>query len=166
MFGVKQSLMRGLIAARPACQKSAAKIAAVSSARAFSNLGAISNGATKLSRALDKEIKYENENYTQLEDIEQFLNESGFEYTEEDNGIFMTLKKKVGTKTVEVVFEARQPIPDSEQNPEQEQDHEEEEEGLSENYCDFTVYIQEEGQTGGMIVEATTMDTEINYNAV
>ena len=161
MFGVKQTLMRGLIAARPACQKSAAKIAAVSSARAFSNLGAISNGATKLSRALDKEIKYEIENYTQLEDIEQFLNESGFEYTEEDNGIFMTLKKKVGTKTVEVVFEARyvtplfllallflecqflkipnflflstifirQPIPDSEQNPDQEQDHEEEEEG-------------------------------------
>jgi len=28
------------------------------------------------------------------------------------------------------------------------------------------VYIHEEGQSGGMIVEATTMDTEINYNAV
>lgn len=107
MFGVKQSLMRGAIMARPFCLKSGAKIAAVSSVRAFSNLGAISNGATKLSRALEKEIKYENENYTQLEDIEQFLNESGFEYSEEDNGIFMTLKKKVGNKTVEIVFEAR-----------------------------------------------------------
>ena len=31
-----------------------------------------------MNKALEKEIKYENENYSQLEDIENFLNESGF----------------------------------------------------------------------------------------
>lgn len=62
--------------------------------RAFSsNLSNISSGAAKLGRALDKEIKYENDNYTQLEDIETYLNDSGFKFTEEDNGIQMTLTK-------------------------------------------------------------------------
>jgi lysozyme family protein len=32
----------------------------------------------QLNKALDSEIKYENENYSQLEDIETYLNESGF----------------------------------------------------------------------------------------
>ena len=67
----------------------------------------ISSGATKLNRALEKEIKYENENYTQLEDIETYLNESGFKFSEEDQGVRMTLKKQVGDKVIEVSFEAR-----------------------------------------------------------
>ena len=73
--------------------------------RTFSS--SVNDGAQKLNRALEKEIKYENENYTQLEDIETFLNESGFTFNEEDNGIFMSLKKQVGDKHVEVTFEAR-----------------------------------------------------------
>jgi len=78
--------------------------AAASSTRAFSDSV---DGSKKLGRALEKELKYENENYAQLEDIETFLNESGFTFSEEDNGIFMTLKKQVGDKNVEVTFEAR-----------------------------------------------------------
>ena len=74
--------------------------------RGFS-MGNISGGATKLSRALEKEIKYENDNYSQLEDIETYLNDSGFKFIEQDNGIFMTLSKQVGDKTVEVMFESR-----------------------------------------------------------
>lgn len=35
----------------------------------------------------------------------------------------------------------------------------------SENYCDFTIYIS--GNDGsGLVVEATTMDTEISINSV
>ena len=60
-----------------------------------------------MNKALDSEIKYENENYTQLEDIETFLNESGFEFRETDGGLSMSLVKKVGDKSVEVSFEAR-----------------------------------------------------------
>ncbi len=72
----------------------------------FSN-GAVEKSVQKLTKALDKEIKYENENYSQLEDIETFLNESGFKFNEDDNGVNMVLSKTVGDKTVEVHFEAR-----------------------------------------------------------
>lgn len=61
----------------------------------------------KLSKALEKEIKYENENYAQLDDIETYLNESQFKFAEEENGVTMTLTKQVGEKLVEVQFEAR-----------------------------------------------------------
>lgn len=75
--------------------------------RMFSSTAAIEKSVQKLSKALDKEIKYENENYSQLEDIETFLNESGFRFQEEENGVNMFLTKTVGDKTVEVQFEAR-----------------------------------------------------------
>jgi hypothetical protein len=41
-------------------------------------LETIEKATQKLNKALDSEIKYENENYSQLEDIETYLNESGF----------------------------------------------------------------------------------------
>ena len=44
----------------------------------FSSFETIEKASGKLDKSLDSEIKYENENYTQLEDIETFLNESGF----------------------------------------------------------------------------------------
>ena len=88
---------------RQQCMPTFAKIGAM---RAFSTEN-ISSGATKLTRALEKEIKYENENYTQLEDIETFLNESGFAFTEDDEGMSMSLKKKIGDKNIEIVFDAR-----------------------------------------------------------
>lgn len=52
------------------------------SVRMFANAATIEKSVQKLSKALDKEIKYENENYAQLEDIETFLNESGFKFSE------------------------------------------------------------------------------------
>jgi hypothetical protein len=60
-----------------------------------------------LNKSLEKEIKYENENYSQLDDIETYLNESGFKFTEEENGVVLILSKAVGDKLVEVHFEAR-----------------------------------------------------------
>ena len=81
-------------------------MASVGTMRAFSTEN-ISSGAIKLNRALEKEIKYENENYTQLEDIETYLNESGFKFAEEDQGVRMSLKKQVGDKNIEIAFESR-----------------------------------------------------------
>ena len=75
--------------------------------RQFSSFETIEKASQKLSKALDSEIKYENENYTQLDDIETFLNESGFIFSEEDDGLTMTLTKEVGDKKVEIVFDAR-----------------------------------------------------------
>ena len=60
-----------------------------------------------MNKALEKEIKYENENYSQLDDIETYLNESGFKFSEQDSGVTLTLSKTVGDKLVEVQFEAR-----------------------------------------------------------
>ena len=53
------------------------------------------SGAAKLERALAKELEYENDNYTQLEDTETFLQESGFDYSEEEGGLNCSLEKMV-----------------------------------------------------------------------
>lgn len=133
--------------------------------KCFSSYDQIEKATHKLSKALDSEIKYEHENYTQLEDIETFLNESGFTFSEHDDKIHMFLTKEVGDKHIEVAFEARQPLPDD--MPEGEEGHGEDDQGMpSENYCDFTVYISEAGGRRGLVVEATSMDTEIAFNSV
>ena len=62
----------------------------------------VEKSVQKLNKALEKEIKYENENYSQLEDIETFLNESGFKFHEKEDGPGMTLTKTLGDKIVEI----------------------------------------------------------------
>merc|ERR1712160_194491 len=99
-------------------------------------------------------------NYQQLEDIETFLQESGFAFNEVEEGVAMGLTKTIGEKTIEIMFDARQPL------PEQEEEGGEEEQGLSENYCDFTIFISNVKGKGGIVVEATSMDTEINFNSL
>jgi len=47
-----------------------------------------------------------------------------------------------------------------------EQEGEEEEEAPSDNYCDFTVYIEDSNGKKGLVVEATSMDTEIAFNSI
>ena len=42
----------------------------------------------------------------------------------------------------------------------------EEQQQPSENYCDFTVFIKDTGSNKGLVVEATSMDTEIAFNNV
>lgn len=39
------------------------------------------------------------------------------------------------------------------------------EEGPSENYCDFVVYIEDNHSNKGLVIDATTMDTEIAFNS-
>ena len=48
------------------------------------------------------------------------------------------------------------------EGPEGHEDHE----APSENYCDFTVYIQDTNGNKGLVVEATSMDTEIAFNNI
>jgi hypothetical protein len=133
--------------------------------RAFSS-SSISSGATKLGRALEKELKYENDNYTQLEDIGTYLEDSGFSFKEEDNGVNMVLSKTVGDMVVEVCFDSRQPVPEDEPLDDEQAPEDEEDNFKTENYCDFTVFIRTSGEKGGLVVDATSMDTEINYNNV
>lgn len=64
------------------------------------------------------------------------------------------------------IIMCRQPLPDDESYREEGEQHEEHEDMPSENYCDFTVYITDSSGNKGLVVEATSMDTEISYNAV
>jgi hypothetical protein len=73
----------------------------------FFSVAAIDKATQKLGKSIDKELKYENENYSQLEDIESFLNESGFTFEEKDDEISMKLTKTEGNKTITVLFDAR-----------------------------------------------------------
>ena len=61
-------------------------------------------------------------------------------------------------------------MPDEEQPEGQDQvakqDEGAEDQMASENYCDFTVYISDKAGKQGLIVEATSMDTEISFNSV
>ena len=41
-----------------------------------------------------------------------------------------------------------------------------EEEAPSDNYCDFTVYVKDTHSRKGLVVDCTTMDTEIAFNNV
>lgn len=54
-------------------------------------------------------------------------------------------------------------MPEEEQ-PEQEEG--EEAQGETDNYCDFTVLISDLQQKKGMIVEATSIDSEVTFNNV
>ena len=79
----------------------------VASTRFFSSIEQVNRAGAKLAKALEKEIKYETDNYTQIEDIENFLKDSGFNFTEEERGIKMVLSRQIGDKKVEILFEAR-----------------------------------------------------------
>lgn len=37
---------------------------------------------------------------------------------------------------------------------------------MNDNFCEFTVVISSAGSKSGLIVEATSMDTQVNYNNV
>lgn len=100
-----QSRTVGFSAARMVARQQTFMAVAI---RGFSaNTANVEKAVQKLNKSLEKEIKYENENYSQLDDIETYLNESGFKFTEEEGGVVLTLSKSVGDKTVEVQFEAR-----------------------------------------------------------
>ena len=61
----------------------------------------------------------------------------------------------------------RQPVPEEEPLEEEGGEQMEEEDNFNtENYCDFTVFIRNSSDKGGLVVDATSMDTEINYNNV
>lgn len=50
--------------------------------------------------------------------------------------------------------------------PENEGEDQAEDNMPSENYCDFTVFIADKNSKKGLVVEATSMDTEIAFNNI
>ena len=158
---------RSLMFRSPVFASSAVKSCKALSTAAFSTESA---GATKLQKVLGKELQFEQENYAQLEDTQTFLDQSGFKYSEDDNGLDCYLTKEVEGNTVTVHFLARQPSPQDEyENEEQlEGDNPEEPQDLydGENYCDFSLFVQEGKTQKALIFDCTTVDTEISINSV
>ena len=68
---------------------------------------AMERSVQKLNKALDNEIKHEDEIYSQPEDIDHFLKEAGFTFKETNDGVSMSLEKDMDDKHIEIVFEAR-----------------------------------------------------------
>ena len=126
-----------------------------------------SKSAAKLKKTLSKELEFEKDNYTELEDTKVFLKESGFTLTEDKEGINLYLKKTVEGKEVTVHFQARQPNPEEEQPEEKPegQEGQEEEDYNTENMADFSVYIKLKDDTG-LIFDCTTNETEVSINNV
>jgi len=66
-----------------------------------------------------------------------------------------------------ILYYYRQPLPDDEQaQPEGQEQQEGQEQMPSENYCDFTIYVSDKSGKKGLVVEATSMDTEISFNSI
>ena len=68
---------------------------------------AMERSVQKLNKSLENEIKHEDEIYSQPEDIDHFLKESGFTFRETGEGVSMSLEKDYDNKHIEIVFEAR-----------------------------------------------------------
>jgi complement component 1 Q subcomponent-binding protein, mitochondrial len=152
-----KSVFRGMPSAMPTQRA----MISMSSCRPFST----SNAATKLAKALEKELEYEKENYAELEDTENFIEESGFEYVEDADNMNCYLRKEVDGRHVEVQFSSRQPP----QEPEEEgQQNEENEYDMYDeaNLCDFSVYIFRDGSEEGLIFDCSTNETEITISNV
>lgn len=102
-----RSLLGRLQMGRVQTQMSTTNLMTSQPRMSFASFDTIEKASQKLNKALSSEIDYENQNYTQLEDIETFLNESGFEFKESDDQLHMYLSKEVGDKSIEIMFEAR-----------------------------------------------------------
>jgi len=79
------------------------------------------NKTNKLRDIISNEIKYEKDNYQSVDEneISQFKNSTKFELIEKDNKTKMELRKKEGNYIVAVNFNARPPINQEEEQPNQ-----------------------------------------------
>ena len=125
-----------------------------------------SMAAQKLTKALEKELQYEKENYATPEDSATFLDESGFDFYEDPNGINCYLRKEVDGRKIEVQFMARQPPAEGEEQ-EEGQEHDPNMDLYDDsNMCDFSVFVYRDGSENGLIYECSTNETEISINNV
>jgi len=137
---------------------------------ASSEIAKIDKGKQKLSKAISREIKFEEENYREDESVNKFLEQNGFELKDNSEENSVELTKKVGTATVQVVFQSRPPQFGEEGEEEGQEDvqknpDEEGNEFGDQNFADFTVYVtQNDGKS--LAFECTSYDSEININFV
>ena len=130
--------------------------------RSFSTSGA----AGKLAKALEKELTYEKDNYVATDDTAAFLDESGFNFFEDRDGINCYLKKEADGKVIEVHFQARPP-PAEEEGLDMPEGAEDENFNLYDNnMVEFSVVIRRDGSETGLLFDCASSETEISISNV
>mmetsp|Transcript_6620 Transcript_6620/g.16224 ORF Transcript_6620/g.16224 Transcript_6620/m.16224 type:complete len:229 (+) Transcript_6620:80-766(+) len=103
-----------MMALRRVClHASARRTLAVSSLRPVAlriGVANFSSAGPKVAKVLDSEIKHEDEQYEQQKEIQNFIKNSGFEFSETPGDVNMTLTKKVGSKTVKIEWQLSSPF--------------------------------------------------------
>jgi complement component 1 Q subcomponent-binding protein len=125
----------------------------------------------KLFKAIEKEHKFEKDNYQSDESIAEFLKEKKFELIDKESESRMELYKKQGDIAVTIAFNARSPPQQQDEAaPEENQAQPpgaqgaEEEQQDYQDYCDFTVYV--EGKNGALVFECSSFDAELSVHSV
>lgn len=125
--------------------------------RAFSSVV-----SKRLAKSLEKELRYEEEEYKIDESVGPFLQESGFDLEDKEGVSRMKLFKEVEGHEVEVTFSARSPMGEEEE----EKEEGEEEEEMPNNYCEFQVTIKKKGTNKGLIYECNSFYSEIQFSNI
>eukprot|EP00825_Cyclidium_porcatum_P017102 TRINITY_DN1992_c0_g3_i3.p1 TRINITY_DN1992_c0_g3~~TRINITY_DN1992_c0_g3_i3.p1 ORF type:complete len:280 (-),score=62.64 TRINITY_DN1992_c0_g3_i3:250-1089(-) len=153
----------------------------------FSQLEKIETSQVKLTKAIEREIKYEKENYEVDASVKDFLKQQNLELIDQENESTMKLIKRNGQYRMTISFIARSPpAPEDEEQQqgaekqqaqqqidgqkkgnelEKGQQQEDEIPELA-DYCDFTVAIQKENQKNGIIYECSTYDSELTIHNI
>ncbi|KAL4464776.1 hypothetical protein ABPG74_011337 [Tetrahymena malaccensis] len=139
----------------------------------FSSLEKINKAQSRLVKAVEKELKYEEENYDASDpSLKEFLDENKLVLKEDENSIFIELHKDAGENKVQILFQSRSPQTDDYQGEEegQEQEQQQQQEGEEgqqnmQDYCDFIVYIVKPNGKA-IAYDCSSFDSEIQVNGI
>ncbi|KRW98390.1 Mitochondrial glycoprotein [Pseudocohnilembus persalinus] len=133
----------------------------------FSTLEEIEKSKGKLFKAVDREYKFEQDNFQKDESIEEFLQQRNLKLVEQEDSIYIDLISEQDGHQVTVSFQSRSPYEEGAEEEEVEQQQQQQEEEMPyQDYCDFTVYIQKKGEGKALAYECSSQDSEINVHAV
>ncbi len=130
-----------------------------------------------LVRTLDSELQFEKQRYTEFKEGADFLKETGFTVLETPENTEIKLMKNVGDKTIEIKFQANEPMQDEDEEEEEEEgkgeekekkgDKKDDEEGKNgfKSAADFTVIVKSKDGSG-LLFDCNSQETELNIYRV
>jgi len=128
-----------------------------------------------LAKVLGSELQFEKQRYTEFKEGEAFLKEVGYTLQDDLNSVEIKLMQAVGDKTIEIRYQANEPIkPEDDEEEESDEEkgkgakeakggkdgEEEDKEGMK-SATDFTVVVKNKDGSG-LLFDCTTQETELN----
>lgn len=128
------------------------------------NFSSLSTDKSELREVLNNEILYENEEVSQTKNeyLEKFTSETDWEFKSSSESTKMELTRIIDNQKVTVVFSAKSPDFQPEDNEEKNPSEEEQQE---QNYIDFMVVVDNQNNSQ-IIFELLSVDGEISVNNV